>query len=114
MPSHPDAPADLTAALGPPRLVPPLATLGWPEMLGLLGLGLLAGVVIATMLSPVLARRTSTRTRIRATRGLPAQERLLAIARILGRLPDPLRAPAYGAARPPSDDQIERLARKRP
>lgn len=113
MPSHPDVPAELIAALGPPRLVPQLATLGWPEMLGLLGLGLLAGVVAATALSPLLARRTSARARIRATRGLPAQERILAIARILGRLPEPLRAPAYGAGPPPSDDRIEELARRR-
>ena len=113
MSSHPEVSADLIAALGPPRLVPQLVTLGWPEMLGLLGLGLLAGVVAATALSPFLARRTSTRARIRATRGLPAQERILAIARILGRLPEPLRAPAYGAAPPPSDDRIEQLARRR-
>jgi len=113
MPSHPELPADLIAALGPPRLVPQLATLGWPEMLGLLGLGLLAGVAVATALSPFLARRTSVRARIRATRGLPAQERILTIARILGRLPEPLRAPAYGAGPPPSDDRIEQLARRR-
>lgn len=113
MPSHPDPPAELIAAMGPPRLVPQLVSLGWPEMLGLLGLGLLAGLAIATVLSPFLVRRVSAHARIRATRGLPAQERILAIARILGRLPEPLRPSAYGAAPAPPDDEIERLARRR-
>ena len=114
MPFPPGMSADLIAAMGPPRLVPRLMSLGWDEMLGLFGLGLLAGVAIAAALSPLLRRRPSRRARIRATRGLPAQDRILAIARILGRLPESLRAPAYGTAPAPPDDEIERLARRRP
>ncbi len=49
------------------------------------------------------------RGRIRATRGLPTNERALAVARILGHLPESLRDAAYrGAAL--SDRDFERLA----
>ena len=54
--------------------------------------------------------RPSRRALIRATRGLPGPERILAVARILGHLPDALRAAAYGAAPPPDDGRIERVA----
>lgn len=90
-----------------------MLTLGWTEGLAMLGIGLIVGVALAWLLSPVLQRRPSTRARIRATRGLPDQERLLAIARIRGFLPKALRAPAYGAAPMPPQNRIERLARGR-
>ncbi|MDP5306612.1 hypothetical protein [Paracoccus spongiarum] len=102
--------AELLAALAPPRLPADLARIGWREGLALVSLGLLAAVILFALLAPMLARRPSRRARIRATRGLPVPDRLLAIARILGHLPATLRPAAYGAAPPPGDRQIERLA----
>lgn len=104
--------AELIAALPPPRLPAAMTHLGWPEMLALAGLGVLAGLLLVAVLRPALTRRPSRAAAIRATRGLPAQERILAIARLLGRLPEPLRDAAYGAAPPPPDDEIERIARR--
>lgn len=105
--------AELIASLSPSRLPASLQVLGWRDGVALFGLGLLAGVILVWLLSPLLTRRQSLRTRIRATRGLPGQERLLAIARILGRLPKSLRPAAYGAAPVPPDDRIEQLAKDR-
>ncbi len=105
--------AELIAALSPSRLPPSAQIMGWRDGLALFGLGLLAGALLIWLIAPLLTRRQSTRARIRATRGLPGQERLLAIARILGRLPKSLRAAAYGAAPVPPDDHIEQLARRR-
>lgn len=101
---------EMLAALAPPRLPADMAMLGWREALGLAGLGLLAALILYVLLSPWLARRPSRRARIRATRGLPAQERILAIARILGHLPARLRPAAYGEAPAPADAEIERIA----
>lgn len=101
---------ELLAALAPPRLPAEMTGLGAREALGLVGLGLLAALVVFALLSPLLARRPSRRGLIRATRGQPPQARLLAIARILGHLPARLRPAAYGAAPPPPDVQIERIA----
>ncbi|AGT10376.1 hypothetical protein [Paracoccus aminophilus] len=106
-------PDELIAALAPSRLPPALLGLDRGEALALFGLGLLAGLAIHALISPLLARRPSRRAQIRATRGLEGEERLLAIARILGRLPKSLRPAAYGAAPVPPDAQIERLARDR-
>lgn len=105
--------AELIAALSPSRLPPSVQMLGWRDGLALFGLGLLAGVLLIWLISPLLTRRPSLRARIRDTRGLPGPERLLAIARILGRLPKSLRPAAYGAAPMPPEDQIEQLARGR-
>lgn len=104
---------ELLAQLSPPRLPLDMAALGWPELLALTGIGLLAGLAAAWLLRLVLARRPSRRAQIRATRGMTAQDRILAVARILGRLPDPLRAAAYGAAPAPGDDAIDRIALRR-
>lgn len=103
---------EMLAALAPPRLPADMAAMGWREELGLLGLGLLAGLALFLALRPFLAHRPSRRSLIRATRGLPGQERILAIARILGHLPEPLRAAAYGAVPPPDDAGIERIAKR--
>ncbi|SMO43242.1 hypothetical protein [Paracoccus laeviglucosivorans] len=105
-------PDELMAGLAPSRLPPTMLAPGWPEYLALLGLGLLAGVVLVALMRPFLRRRLSRAERIRQTRGLPAQERILAIARILGRLPESLRPAAYGAVPPPPDAEIERIARR--
>lgn len=104
---------ELLARLAPPRLPPDMAALGWPEMLALAGIGLLAGLAVALALRPLLARRPSRRALVRATRGMAPQDRILAVARILGRLPDPLRPAAYGAAPAPDDDAIDRIALRR-
>lgn len=105
-------PAELVSRLAPSRLPPTMQGPGWAEYLALFGLGLLAGLALAWLLSPLLRPRVSRAARVRATRGLPAGERLLAIARILGRLPPALRPAAYGAAPPPPDPEIERIARR--
>lgn len=104
---------ELLARLSPPRLPLDVAVLDWQGMLALAGIGLLAGLVVAWLLRPVLDRRPSRRAQVRATRGMPPQDRILAIARILGRLPEPLRAAAYGAAPAPGDDAIDRIALRR-
>lgn len=101
---------ELLAQLSTPRLPLDMAALDWREMLALGGIGLLAGLLVALLLGPLLARRPSRRARILGTRGMPSQVRILAIARILGRLPDPLRPAAYGAAPAPDDDAIDRIA----
>ncbi|MFV0303452.1 MAG: hypothetical protein ACK5IP_21720 [Paracoccus sp. (in: a-proteobacteria)] len=105
-------PEELMAALAPARLPAAMRMLDPREMLAMVGLGLLAAVLCGLILGPLLARRVSTRQRIRATRGLPPAERLLAIARITGRLPQGLRDAAYRPA-PPGEDQIERALRRR-
>ncbi len=101
---------ELLAQLSPPRLPLDMAALGGREALALAGIGLLLGLLAALILRPLLARRPSRRARIRATRGMPPEARILAIARILGRLPDPLRPAAYGAVPAPDDAVIERIA----
>ena len=106
-------PDELIAALSPSRLPQAMLRLDWREALALFGLGLLAGLVVVWLIVPLLSRRPSLRARIRATRGLEPEERLLAIARIRGKLPKALRAPAYGAAPMPSESEIERLSRGR-
>lgn len=103
---------ELLDALAPPRLPPDMAMLSWAEMLALFGIGLLLGLVVWLLLGPILSHRPSRRARIRATRDLPPQERLLAIARILGHLPASLRPAAYGAVPPPASAEIERIARR--
>ncbi|MBU3028722.1 hypothetical protein [Paracoccus marinaquae] len=103
---------ELLAALAPPRLPAGVLQPDWREALGLIGLGLLAALLVFLLLAPLLTRRPSHRARIRATRGLPVGERLLAIARILGHLPADLRAAAYGAGPAPTDERIEHIANR--
>ncbi|MTH77979.1 hypothetical protein [Paracoccus aestuariivivens] len=103
---------ELIAALAPSRLPETMLMPGWGELLALFGIGLLAGSVLAAIVSPLMARRQSRRALIRATRGLPAQERLLRIGRILGHLPPALRRAAYDAALAPNDAEIERALRR--
>ncbi|WP_103171764.1 hypothetical protein [Paracoccus sp. SY] len=104
---------ELLAQLSPPRLPLDMAVLGWREGLALLGLGLLAGLLVALALRPLTARKPSRRALIRATRGMAPEARILAIARILGKLPEPLHAAAYGAVPAPDDAAIERIALRR-
>ena len=101
---------EMLAALAPPRLPVDMAVMGWRELCGLAGLGLLAALILFALLLPWLTRRPSRRARIQATRGQPGAERILSIARILGHLPEALRPAAYGTVPPPSDAQIERIA----
>lgn len=102
--------AELVAALPPGRLPPALMQLQPADFLLLFGLGLLLAALLCGLALPFLRCRPSPRTLIRATRGMPAQERALAIARILGHLPEELRAGAYGAAPPPDAGAMERIA----
>lgn len=106
-------PDQLLAQLAPPRLPLDIAALGGREFLALAGIGLLAGWLAALVLRPLMARKPSRRARVRATRGMPPEARILAIARILGHLPDALRPAAYGAAPAPDDAAIERIALRR-
>lgn len=105
---------ELLAALAPSRLPDSMHVLDWREMLALVGLGLIIAALAALLLAPLLQKRRSTRARIRATRGLPVDERLLAVSRIIGRLPPGLRQDAYRPAPPVTDEQIERAIRARP
>ncbi|MBP2150937.1 hypothetical protein [Xanthobacter flavus] len=104
--------AELIAALPEGRLPPSLMALHATDLVALFGLGLLLGALCCALVLPLLVRRVPLRARLRAIRSLEPEARLLAIARILGRLPDDLRAAAYGAAPPPGDEAIERIALK--
>ena len=104
--------ADLLAALPEGRLPASLMQLGGLDLLALFGAGLIAAALLSLLVAPFVARPPSRRTLIRATRGLPAEERVLAIARILGHLPAPLHPTAYGVPPALPDDEIERLALK--
>ncbi|GAB4520339.1 MAG: hypothetical protein Tsb0019_21250 [Roseibium sp.] len=104
--------SDLIAALPEGRLPPELMALGAADLLALFGAGLAAAALLSLLVAPFLARRPSRKVQIKATRALPPEERLLAIARILGHLPDDLRGAAYGQQTPPSSDAIERIALK--
>ena len=105
--------ADLIAALPEGRLPPELMGLGPTDLLALFGAGLMVSALLSALAAPFLARRPlaqdpkSGRPAI-----LPTEERLLAIARIIGHLPDKLRSAAYGSEAPPSDETIERIALK--
>ncbi len=103
---------ELIAALPAGRLPPDLMQLHLADGVLLFGTGLLLAALVAALAMPLLERRPSRRALIRATRALPPQERSLAIARILGHLPEPLRAGAYGAAPPLDPATIERIALK--
>lgn len=100
-------------ALSPPRLPLAMSALSLPEMMALLGLGLLAGLVLAAAILPFTRHRAARRrARLADLRPLPAPQRFLALARLLGHLPPALRPAAYGAAQPPSDRRIEAIARR--
>lgn len=102
--------ADLIAALPAGRLPPSLLQLQATDLLALFGAGLLLGAVLVWLLAPLFARTPSRRALIRATRGLPAEERVLAVSRVLGHLPKSLRSTAYGAGPALADAEIERIA----
>ena len=101
--------SELIAALPPGRLPSEMLQLGPTELLALFGLGLVLAALVAFALQPLLAWKPSLRARIRATRGLPPQERALAVARLIGRLPPALHDAAY-RGEPIADDAFERIA----
>lgn len=103
---------ELIAALPAGRLPSSLMHVGVTDAFALFGAGLIVAALLSAVALPFLARRPSKRQQIRATRGLPPEERILAIARILGRLPDPLRTAAYGSEAPPAGAEMERIALK--
>ena len=104
--------AELIAALPEGRLPPALMQMSVADVLLLFGAGLLAAALLALLAAPFFARRPSRRALIRATRGMPPQERVLAIGRLLGHLPEELRAMAYGGAPPLSPEAVERIGLK--
>ncbi|TCK29012.1 hypothetical protein EV667_3030 [Ancylobacter aquaticus] len=104
--------AELIAALPEGRLPPALMQVNATDLLALFGAGLLLAALLALLAAPFLARRPSRRALIRATRGMPPQERVLAIGRLLGHLPEELRALAYGGGPPLAPEAIERIALK--
>lgn len=92
----------IVADLHPPRLPEAFAALGWPDLLAAFGFGLMLAALIVTLAAPLLRRRprrVTPRARITAAAGLPPEERLLALTRILQdrgvTLPDDLRAALY-------------------
>lgn len=104
---------EMLAALAPPRLPAEMASLSLSEMLALVAIGMALGLVAGLLILPLTRRRASPKmVRLSDLRALPVPERLLALARLLGRLPPSLRAAAYGAEPPPSDQVIERAARR--
>lgn len=103
---------ELIAALPDGRLPPELMTLYPADLLVIFGAGLILSALMSLMLRPFVARRPSRKSLIRATRSLPPEERLLAIARILGQLPEELRPAAYKTGPMPTDESIERAALK--
>lgn len=104
--------AELIAALPEGRLPLSLMQVNAADLLLLFGAGLLAAALLSVLAAPFLARRPSRRALIRATRGMPPQERVLAIGRVLGHLPEELRAMAYGRAPPLPPATVERIALK--
>ncbi|MBN9671489.1 hypothetical protein [Roseibium aggregatum] len=102
--------ADLIAALPEGRLPPGLMALRPSDLLALFGAGLIVSALLSLLILPFTTRRPSRKTLIRATRDLPPEDRLLAIARILGHLPEELRPAAYGLEPPPSGEALERIA----
>ncbi|MDN3712675.1 hypothetical protein QWZ10_14665 [Paracoccus cavernae] len=108
-------PDELIATLSPSRLPPSVLVLDWRAALALVGLGLLAGLVLLWLASPFLTRRRSRAAQLRAllhdTKAQDGEERLLALARLIGQLPEGLRPAAYGAAPVPDDAEIVRQAK---
>lgn len=104
---------EMLAALASPRLPAAFANLSPTEMLALVGIGMALGLVAGLLILLLTRRRVRLRkVRLSDLRELPVPERLLALARLLGRLPPSLRAAAYGAEPSPSDHVIERAARR--
>lgn len=104
---------EMLQQLAPARLPMGMAWLSLPELMALLALGLAAGVLVAALMLPFTRSRAPRhRLRLSQLRPLPVPQRMLALARHLGHLPPSLRDAAYGAAPPPPDDHIERIARR--
>ncbi|WP_181701534.1 hypothetical protein [Chthonobacter albigriseus] len=102
--------AELIQALPAGRLPPSLIELGAADLLALFGVGLVLGAILAAILAPFLKRTPSRRARVRATRGLAPQERVLAVAKLLGEMPEPLRPSAYVPWPSVTDAEIEHAA----
>ncbi|WP_265502178.1 hypothetical protein [Paracoccus beibuensis] len=97
-------------ALAPVRLPSSFGSLGVNEIMVLVALGLIVGVAVSAIIRP-LTRGGDRRLRLSDLRAMPVPQRMLALSRLLGHLPPALRPAAYGAATPPSDRRIERIAR---
>lgn len=104
--------AELIAALSQGRLPPSMMQLHTGDVMALFGAGLILAALLCWLATPFLHRRPARRALIRATRGMPPEERALAVARILGHLPEELRATAYGGGQPLDAEAMERIALK--
>lgn len=104
---------EMLAALAPPRMPAAMANLSTTEILALVAIGMGLGLLVGVVILPLTRRREKRKkVRLAELRALPVPERLLMLARLLGRLPPSLRAAAYGAEPPPPDHVIERAARR--
>ena len=108
---------DIVTAMHHPRLPEPFTAIGWDDLLSMFGLGLLLAVAVLTLFAPILRKRVpppSLSSRIKAAADLPEQERLLALARLLGErggsLPEDLRHALY-TGQNPDPAKIEALIR---
>ena len=107
--------ADVVAQLYPPRLPESFTALSLFDLVAAFGAGLVLATLVLTIAGPMLRRRPRpprTAERVAATRTLPAEERLLALTRLLaeagGTLPDDQRAALY-AGGPGAPDRIEAM-----
>jgi hypothetical protein len=106
--------SELIDALGPGRLPGHMLSLQIGDILLLIALGLCTAALLGLIAQPFLRTRPSRAAQIRASRGQPAPERLLTLARLLGSLPEGLRARAYRGAPDLTDAEIEAgLTRRR-
>lgn len=77
---------DIVASLHPPRLPEAFTTPGWDDMLAAFGFGLILAALVLIVIAPMLRQRTPRpplSARIAAAEALPAEERLLALTRLL-------------------------------
>jgi hypothetical protein len=96
---------DIVAELHPPRLPAAFSALGWADLLAAFGVGLVLAALVLMLAGPLLRRRdrpVPLARRIKEAARLPAPERLLALARLLGEaggsLPEDQRAALYSGA----------------
>lgn len=108
--------ADLVRQLHPPRLPVEFTQMGWPDLLAGLGLGLLLAALAVTLAAPFLRARprpVSIAQRLKDSRSLPPNDRLLVVMAAFsqqgGKLPDDLRDALYDRDTGQSGDLADRI-----